>query len=322
METQVKPLSISLSEAVKYAKHVNLADIIYKQAVAQEDKATQQNPSLQAYAAICNDSTYQLLVDKDFLTNYKVLYNVQMKEKRQGVQKIHPVYFGFIAQHNVTKEYVIAIRGTESSFESHADKYFVPTSFREFSSSPSVPSGFYDLYESGQIILPGGTVHQITPIPITTVAANPAAIMKDAPHVRSVLTGHSLGAALITYYAAAVSVGQGKDLHLCVYTYASPLTGDSTFTGTFNQNIPQSYRVYNKPDVVPDLPQWFENGKNIYTQVAGGFQVDSSTNKNVSTAFGCAHQLPVYQYLLEVLNGNDNPNIINAGGGQCRAKKS
>ncbi|PSL45442.1 lipase (class 3) [Chitinophaga niastensis] len=314
MDAQVKPLSISLSEAVKCAKFVNLADIIYKQAVKKKDTATQQNPSMKAYADIYNDNTYQLLIDKDFLTNYQVLYNVQMMENKT------PVYFGFIAQHNSSKEYVIAIRGTESSFETIADNYFVPTPFKEFSSNPSVPSGFYNVYESGQIILPAGSANPIKPISLKTVAANPVAIMKDAANVQTMLTGHSLGAALITYYAAAVSVGQGKDIDLCVYTYASPMTGDSTFTGTFNKNITESYRVYNKPDVVPDLPQWYENGANIYTQVAKGYQIDSTNNKNVSTAFGCAHQLPVYLYLLEKLNGNDNPNIINAGGGTCRAK--
>ncbi|RAJ82289.1 lipase (class 3) [Chitinophaga dinghuensis] len=314
MDTHVKPLAISLTEAVKYAKHVNLADILYKQAVKNSDTATQTNPSLKAYTAICNDSSFQLLIDPNFLTDYTVLYNIQMLEQQSLV------YFGYIAQHNSTKEYVIAIRGTETSFETIADNYFVPTAFKEFDSNPSVPSGFYNLYKAGKVVSLAGANNQIKPVLFTTVAANPAALMKDAANVRTVLTGHSLGAAIITYYAAAVTVGQGKDLNLCVYTYASPMTGDSTFTDTFNQNISKSNRVYNKPDLVPTLPQWIENGKNIYTQVAKGFQVDSSTNKNVSTAFGCAHQLPVYQYLLEVLNGNDNPNIINAGGGTCRAK--
>ncbi|ASZ13507.1 lipase family protein [Chitinophaga pendula] len=315
METKVKPAAISLSDAIKYAKLVDLADIIYKQAVKNNDTATQQNPSLKAYANICNDNTYQLLVDKNFLTNYQVLYHVQMIENRT------PVYFGFIAQDNDSKEYVMAIRGTESAFEDIADNYFVPTPFKEFSSDPSVPSGFYNLYEAGRLVSPSGSVNKITPVSLPTVAANPVALMKDAAKVRTVLTGHSLGATLVTYYAAAVTVGQGKDLNLCLYTYASPMTGDSTFTDAVNKGVAESYRVYNKPDVVPTLPIWIgSNGGNIYTQIAQGFPIDSTNNKNVSTAFGCAHQLPVYQYLLEKLNGNDNPNIINAAGGSCRRK--
>ncbi|MEC5143981.1 lipase family protein [Chitinophaga sp. 212800010-3] len=318
METAIKPLSVSLADAVQYAKLTNLADLLYKQAVQNKDKPAQLNPSIQAYKDICNNKAYQALVDPNFLKEYNVLYNVQMNDLLIP-GKIDLVYYGYIAQHKSTRDYVIAIRGTETILEAIADAFFVPTAFKEFNNKALVPSGFYDLYESGLIVSPPDSSTQIVPLLLKIVAADPALVMPDAPKVQTVIAGHSLGAALATYYAAAVTVGLGKGMDLSVYTYASPMTGNAAFTDTYNKNIAENSRIYNVPDVVPNLPQYFENGVNIYTQVANGYQIDSTKYPLVKTGAACAHQLPVYQYVLERLNGTDNPNIMNFGGGNCKA---
>ncbi|WP_212003313.1 lipase family protein [Chitinophaga sp. HK235] len=319
METQIKSLSISLSEAVQYAKVANLADIIYKQAVQEQDALTQRNPSTQAYRNILNNKDYQALVDKDFLTNYNILYNVQMNDIIVH-GKFDLVYYGFIAQHKSTLDYVIAIRGTENILEAIADSFFIPTAFKEFNNNALVPSGFYDLYESGLIVSLPDSPMKIPPFPLKTVAADPTSIMPDARNVRTVVTGHSLGAALVTYYAAAASVGLGKGMDLCVYTYASPMTGNVAFADMYNNSIAESYRIHNVPDVVPNVPQFPINGPNIYTQVAQGYQIDSTKYPLVKSGAPCAHQLPVYQYVLESLNGTDNPDILNFNNGGCKAK--
>lgn len=318
MESQVKSLSVSLSEAVQYAKLVNLADIIFKQAVKQNDTSTQLNPSLQAYQNICNSKDYQALVDPDFMTNYTVLYNVQMNDILIP-GKFDLVYYGFIAQHNSTQDYVIAIRGTENKLEAIADAFFVPTPFKEFNNNGVVPSGFYDLYESGLIVSPPDATTQIVPLLLKIVAGDPALMMPDAGNVRTVVAGHSLGAALATYYAAASASGLGKGLDLSVYTYASPMAGDAAFSDTYNNSVTDNCRIYNVPDVVPKVPVYFEKGVNIYTQVAGGYKIDSSQYPLVNPGAACAHQLPVYQYTLERLNGTDNPDILNFGDGSCKA---
>lgn len=313
METQSQSVSISLLEAVKYAKFVDLADIVYKQAVANTDTASEQNPSILAYRAVLDSKTFQLQVDPNFELEYKLLYNIQMMENGS------PVYFGFIAQNKSSKDYVITFRGTETLSETLSDEFIVPTYFSEFNNNSQVPSGFYNLFESGMVVsLPHDTNKVSTPL--SSVASNPVSIMPDAKNVQTVVAGHSLGATLATYYAAAVSVGKDKTMDLSIYTYASPMTGDKTFTDTFNNNIGTSLRVYNAPDNVPNLPQWFDkNKKNIYTQVASGFKLDSTNDKNVTSGPGCAHQLPVYQYLLERFNGNTNPNILNAGFCNCKS---
>jgi len=318
MESQIKSLSISLSEAVQYAQLVNLADIIYKQAVKENDASAQLNPSLQAYQNVCNNQDYHALVDKDFMTDYNVLYNVQMNDIIIP-GKFDLVYYGFIAQHKSTQDYVIAIRGTENVLEAIADAFFVPTAFKEFNNNGLVPSGFYDLYESGLIVSPPDATTQIVPLLLKIVAADPVLMMPDARNVRTVVAGHSLGATLATYYAAAASAGLGKGLNLSVYTYASPMTGDATFAGIYNNNVADNCRIYNVPDVVPKVPEYFENGVNIYTPLAGGYKIDSTQYPLVNPGAPCAHQLPVYQYVLERLNGTDNPDILNFGDGGCRA---
>lgn len=320
MESQVKSLSVSLSEAVQYAKLVDLADLVYKQAVANSDTSTQLNPSIKAYQDICKN--YPDRVDKDFMTDYKVLYNVQMNDIIVP-GNLDLVYYGFIAQHTSTKDYVIAIRGTETQLEAIADAFFVPTTFKEFNNNALVPSGFYDLYESGLIVSPPDAATQIVPLLLNIVAADPALMMPDAGNVRTVVAGHSLGATLATYYAAASTTGLGKGLDLSVYTYASPMTGDATFADAYNNSVTDNYRIYNVPDVVPKLPVYLENNVNIYTQVAGGYKIDSSQYPSVNPGAGCAHQLPVYLYTLERLNGTDNPDLLNPaaiGISDCRAK--
>ncbi|NML36783.1 lipase family protein [Chitinophaga sp. G-6-1-13] len=319
METQIKPSSVSLSEAVQYAKIVNLADILYKQAVANKDKATQLNPSLKAYQNILDDTEFQALVDTDFLTNYYLLYNIQMNDIIIPGNK-DQVYYGFIAQNKSSKEYVMAIRGTENLLEALADAFFVPKAFNEFNNGAQVPSGFYDLYESGLLVSPPDSELQIVPVLLNIVAADPSLVMPDAQKVRTVVAGHSLGASLATYFAAAASVGMGKGMDLCVYTYASPISGDATFANTYNSSVGENHRIHNAPDVVPGLPIYLQNGTNIYIQVAGGYQIDSTKYSLVKTGAGCAHQLPVYQYVLENLNGTDDPSIMEEyNSGACKA---
>lgn len=319
METEVKSLSVSLSEAVKYAKITNLADIIFKQAKQQKDQATMLNPTLQAYQDICNNTAYQSLVDKDFFTTYNLLYNIQMNDIILQGAGLDLVYYGFIAQNKTTKEYVVAIRGTENILEVIADSFFVPTAFKEFNNNAVVPAGFYELYESGLVVSPSDSPLQVVPLLLTFLAANPTALMPDVTKARTVVSGHSLGASLATYFAAALAVGNSQGMNLCVYTYASPISGNAAFADTYNDSVKENYRIHNLPDGVPSLPKFPLNGPNIYVQVAGGYQIDSSQYTQVKPGAGCAHQLPVYQYTLDRLNGIDNPDILNFDLGNCKA---
>lgn len=65
------------------------------------------------------------------------------------------------------------------------------------------------------------------------------------------VTGHSLGAALATLTAAALS---GYWVTPQVYTFGSPRVGDKAFAKDYNETIPKTYRVVNRNDAVTLVP--------------------------------------------------------------------
>ncbi|MCW3466970.1 lipase family protein [Chitinophaga nivalis] len=315
MEPQVTSAALSFSEAIATSGFVAIAVGINKKA-----KAGDFNPSLAAYRDILSDPAYSLLLDTSFLTKYNVRYNIQVQENDNGATIWS--YFGFIAQHKTAGNYVIVFRGTQNDFEYAADKQIALVQFNEiYNKTGLVAKGFYSIFQSGRIVLPGDNT--FNPVSLSQVAADPQKYMPTTGGPKKItVTGHSLGAAVATYFAAAAAFKLEK--YLSLDTFASPMTGDKTFTAFATGKIGESNRIYNEEDSVPKLPVLPDlKGNNIYTHVIGGFRIDSTNNSNVNhdpkTGRACAHQLPVYRYLLEQLNGNDDPNIISAGGdARCR----
>ncbi|SEW24680.1 lipase family protein [Chitinophaga arvensicola] len=317
MEPQVKSAAISISEAISICGCVAIAVGINKKA-SKNGVDPDPNPSLDAYKDICADPTYALLLNPAFLKRFRILYNIQMPEKSNFVNVWS--YFGFIAQNKMTKDYVIAIRGTQNLFETFADEDIIPTLFREYNNEARVPQGFYKLFEAGRIVSLPEDTDPITPVSLSKLATDPGKYMNGAGHQRITVTGHSLGAAVATFFAAAATVKLGTKFNLSLCTFASPKTGNEAFTSLASSTIAECLRIYNAEDTVPDLPVWKEANSNLYTHVTGGFKIDSTGDPNVNhEGAGCAHQLPVYLYLLEKLDGNDNPDIISSGDdARCR----
>lgn len=67
------------------------------------------------------------------------------------------------------------------------------------------------------------------------------------------ITGHSKGGALASL-AAAQCAWVERITPACVYTYASPMTGDATFTSAYNQLSFPDIRYEYTDDIVPHLP--------------------------------------------------------------------
>jgi predicted lipase len=67
------------------------------------------------------------------------------------------------------------------------------------------------------------------------------------------ICGHSLGGALATLLALDVAANTIFK-NPTIYTYASPRTGDALFARTYNQVLPNTYRIANRVDMVPKLP--------------------------------------------------------------------
>lgn len=75
------------------------------------------------------------------------------------------------------------------------------------------------------------------------------------PNAPVYLTGHSLGAVLATLTAVDMANFSFKGTsQVRLYTYASPRLGDPTFAQFFNTTVPNTYRVFNIADMVPEVP--------------------------------------------------------------------
>eukprot|EP01129_Flabellula_baltica_P005981 TRINITY_DN2202_c0_g1_i1.p1 TRINITY_DN2202_c0_g1~~TRINITY_DN2202_c0_g1_i1.p1 ORF type:complete len:283 (-),score=60.97 TRINITY_DN2202_c0_g1_i1:27-875(-) len=81
---------------------------------------------------------------------------------------------------------------------------------------------------------------------------------------RIVLTGHSLGAGMATICAADIALKKLVD-NVELYTFGSPRVGNPTFAYYLSKSI-ESYRVTNKEDIIPHLPQIIWNYRHVATE--------------------------------------------------------
>ena len=70
------------------------------------------------------------------------------------------------------------------------------------------------------------------------------------------VTAHSLGSALADALRARERQRR-QDPQPVLYTFASPMVGDATFAAAFDALQFTSWRIVNKPDLVPQLPAEF-----------------------------------------------------------------
>ncbi len=176
------------------------------------------------------------------------------------------------------QEVLVAFRGTQTAFEWLHDVEFFRTPFLYAPNAGSVETGFADLYRS-----------------CTWGNASGAPRLADGLEAEASgkalsLTGHSLGAALTTLLALEMAAKPGEPPH--VVTFASPLVGDKTFAGKYDELTPDSWRIANRPDVVTYLPPPFVG----YTHVATEYPINSDHLTRQSWA--CWHALQTYMHLL------------------------
>jgi hypothetical protein len=226
-----------------------------------------------------------------FPSGFKLLANIQLTDffGSNRTQR----YYGFFASSITTPGLlVIAMRGTKTWEEWWDDFHAELVPFPYAPNGGNVAAGFLDLYQSFSIMVPGSTKSK--PTVMKNKAELPGGIGLAAPNMTVVMTGHSLGAAIVTLYALDVAAG-GK-LNPTVYTFASPRVGDTQFANTYNSSVATNYRVWNWPDIVPRLPKDpFDN----YDQVKGGYEVDSLLHPlTVKMDLGCFHALVTYLFLV------------------------
>lgn len=201
------------------------------------------------------------------------------------------VSLGLILQAPNAGDVVVAIRGTEGYQEWIHDAQFLLKPCPISPTAGASEDGFTAMYESMRSDkdpnspTPAQFLKQSFPRKITSVT----------------ICGHSLGGALATLLALDVAVN--GIFFPSAYTYASPRTGDPQFVRTYNHLVPDTTRIANRLDVVPNLPF-----PPLYEHVIGEFplnpvsvtlipfKVEPLLNLNVV----CLHILTSYLHLLSL----------------------
>ena len=164
---------------------------------------------------------------------------------------------GFFVARSPVAVYV-AFRGTASVENIFSDlsvalvemPWLAPQGGRARAGLPNTPplrghAGFVELYLSIRSLVLDATMR----------AAAEAPAQASAPAV--CVTGHSLGGALATLFAADVAANLPQlQRRVCVYSFGSPRVGNEAFARAFNAIVPRSFRCRNKLDLVPRLPLW------------------------------------------------------------------
>jgi hypothetical protein len=192
-------------------------------------------------------------------------------------------FIGFITQSTSDPSQIgFVFRGTIGVFDWFDDFEFLLVDFTDIPNGGKTEDGFTRLYNSLSTITPGSGAQQN----LNEYVAN-----LDAG-VTVTVTGHSLGGALAILHAAVLA-NNNPNLNLELYTFAAPMTGNSTFVATFEKLVPNSYRIYNKPDIVPTLPgAWLG-----YEQVNTGIQINSLLYP-IKHSIACYHSMLTYLYVL------------------------
>jgi triacylglycerol lipase len=220
-------------------------------------------------------------VPENFPSGYKLVVYLTAVDSIPLVKERK--FYGFIAQSTTNlNEYIGAVRGTDGFIEWLIDSEFFWTTFTPVPAAGDVEDGFFSIYDSMTGILAGEQTQR-----------SPNEILAQLSSENLTIVGHSLGGAIANMWALDVAVNYPVK-QLTLYTLAAPRVGFDAWADCFNQNVPNSFRVYNEPDLVPKLPP-------LYDQVNTGEEIDSKLDTGIKHSIACYHELITY---LHVLNPN------------------
>lgn len=209
---------------------------------------------------------------------------------------------------------VIAIRGTEGAREWFDDAAAIPVPFHQAPALGRVAYGFDRIYKTLKVVkrtLPeeralaapapetfaGSFAEQLDQLARIREASGPHRPMlaeRGRPARPTVVTGHSLGAALCTLFTIE-NADKGKFDIAAQCTFASPRVGNMEFVHHFNRLPIDSWRVVNTPDLVPKLPPHIPvllDYDHVDTETS--FSSDDFANHNLL----CYHVMETYLHWL------------------------
>jgi hypothetical protein len=199
------------------------------------------------------------------------------------------VTYGYLAS-SAAGELVAVIRGTDTVLEWLHDFSFLFVPDPIHAGGGLTEDGFTAIYRS----LRAGA----DPNSPSAIAAITGLV--GSQEISSItVTGHSLGAALATLLALDVGLNSGIGGQATTsYTFASPKVGELFFHHTYDSVVPDTYRVYNRQDLVPQAPLF------PYEHVGNGLELDPPFN-SVNSTLACWHSLDTYLWLMDQESGGD-----------------
>jgi hypothetical protein len=193
------------------------------------------------------------------------------------------VTYGFLASSGAG-ELVAVIRGTDTLLEWLHDFSFLFVPNPIHAGGGLTEDGFTAIYRS----LRAGAD------PNSPAAISAITTLVGADGISSVtITGHSLGAAIATLLALDVGLNSGIGGQATTsYTFASPKVGELFFHHTYDSVVPDTYRIYNRPDLVPQAPLF------PYEHVGNGLELVPPFN-SINATLACWHSLDTYLWLMD-----------------------
>lgn len=178
---------------------------------------------------------------------------------------------------------VISIRGTSDAAEWLDDIKFEHEPFSDDPRYGHIERGFSQIFDSLSV----SPFSQIAPVPLADYLSSQADIKQF------VFVGHSLGSSIATLAAMDRSVHQPA-VGIKLLTFASPRTGDNTFTNAFYDRIKQSLRIVNQPDIVPRVPPRLFSFRHVWHEA----KVNSKQSNVIKHSVACYHSLLTYLHVL------------------------
>jgi triacylglycerol lipase len=205
--------------------------------------------------------------------------------RKLGVDHGNRVFYGFVAQNLATPtSYVAAIRGTAGMIEWVIDAEFVPIPHPRYPGA-RVEQGFWSIYQTMSLADPATGV--------TTFQNAAEGVEKLVGNGSIVVTGHSLGAAIATFFVEDVAERLAGVVTACLF--ASPRTGDAVWAAIFDKNVKQ-YSLYNYVlDLVPHVP----TGIGYSTLSQATIIQPATAQAGISLDLLCHHHLICYCAMID-----------------------
>ncbi|WP_139490561.1 lipase family protein [Brevibacillus dissolubilis] len=197
-------------------------------------------------------------------------------------------FIGYIVRSQADPTQVgIVFRGTDDIMDWIDDFEFAMVDCDLIPAGGRCEDGFYKMYKSLTAVdrKTGETLDLAT------------YLIRFGNDVTYTVTGHSLGGALANLMTVVLASQKKK---VQSYTFAAPMTGNHDFANTYNSLVPQNYRIYNQPDIVPKVP----SGLLGYVQLGGGIEINSLLHPEIRKSIICYHSLATY---LNVLSSGKYP---------------